>query len=64
MGLQRKLLEEAESWIRQEGKQILLCTVHPDNYFSLSNVLKQGYTIQKKLEKYGSIRYLLRKDIF
>lgn len=63
MGLQRKLLTEAEAWIRNEGKQILLCTVHPDNHFSLDNVLKQGYCIQKKQDKYGSVRYLLRKDI-
>ena len=62
-GLQGRLLAEAESWLRQAGKRILLCTVHPDNHFSLDNVLKQGYTIQKRLEKYGSVRYILRKDI-
>lgn len=63
-GLQGRLLEEAESWLRQEGQRILLCTVHPDNQFSLKNVLKQGYSIQKRLEKYGSVRYILRKDLF
>lgn len=63
-GLQKKLLQEAEKEIRAGGKHILLCTVHPDNQFSLQNVLKQGYTVQKRLEKYDSVRYLLRKDIF
>lgn len=63
LGLQRKLIETAEEQLQQEGSRILLCTVHPDNRFSLQNVLHQGYTIQKKLDKYGSVRYLLRKDI-
>ena len=62
-GLQRRLLQTAEAAIQGEGKRILLCTVHPENRFSLQNVLNQGYTIQKKLEKYGSVRYILRKDI-
>lgn len=62
-GLQRKLIQCAEEQIRGEGNRILLCTVHPENRFSLQNVLDQGYTIQKRLEKYGSVRYILRKDI-
>lgn len=63
LGLQRKLIAMGEEQLRREGKRILLCTVHPDNRFSLDNVLKQGYQIQKKLDKYGSVRYLLRKDL-
>lgn len=63
-GIQQRLLDEAENEIRRAGERILLCTVHPDNSYSLQNVLKQGYTIQKQLEKYGSVRYLLRKNIF
>ena len=62
-GLQKKLMQTAEAEIAKEGERILLCTVHPENRFSLQNVLSQGYTIQKKLEKYGSVRYILRKDI-
>lgn len=64
LGLQRKMIEIAEEYIRATGPHILLCTVHPDNRFSLENVLKQGYRIQKKLSKYDSVRYILRKDIF
>lgn len=63
MGLQGKLIRKAEMEIAAAGHRILLCTVHPENRFSLNNVLKQGYVIQKKLKKYGSVRYLLRKDI-
>lgn len=63
LGLQRKMIQIAEDAIRGTGKRILLCTVHPENQYSLQNVLSQGYSIQKKLEKYGSVRYILRKDL-
>ena len=63
LGLQKRLMEEAEKEIARRGGRILLCTVHPDNQYSLQNVLKQGYVIAKKLEKYGSVRYILRKDL-
>ena len=63
MGLQKRLMQEAEKYIRAAGGQILLCTVHPDNLYSLNNVLNQGYVIMMKKEKYGSVRYILRKDI-
>ncbi|MBO4937424.1 MAG: GNAT family N-acetyltransferase [Oscillospiraceae bacterium] len=61
LGLQKRLMEQAQQQI--PAGSILLCTIHPDNRFSLNNVLKQGYTIEKKLEKYGSVRYILRKDL-
>lgn len=63
LGLQYRLMMEAEKELTQSGHRILLCTVHPDNQYSLQNVLKQGYAIMVKKEKYGSIRYILRKDI-
>lgn len=62
-GLQLRLIQTAEKELSEEGSHILLCTVHPDNKFSLQNVLKQGYTIQKRVAKYGSVRYILRKDL-
>lgn len=63
LGIQKLLMETAEQEIRQEKNRILLCTVHPDNRYSLQNVLKQNYTIERKLEKYDSVRYILRKDL-
>lgn len=62
-GLQKRLLQTAEAEIRMAGERILLCTVHPENRFSLQNVLSQGYTVQKTQAKYGSVRHILRKDI-
>lgn len=62
-GLQGKLLKTAEEALRREGQHILLCTIHPDNRYSLQNACNNGYAIQLQLEKYGSVRYILRKDI-
>ena len=58
-GLQRRLISAVEPEL--QGK-ILLCTIHPDNIFSLQNMQKLGYTIEKKVARYGSIRYILRKN--
>lgn len=63
MGLQKKLIHEAEESLRPRGKQILLCTVHPDNVYSLRNMLALGYGIQIRKPLYGSIRLILRKDL-
>lgn len=54
-GLQKKLMQYAEETLSMEGKHILMCTVHPDNHFSLNNVLSQGYAIQKTTAMYGSV---------
>lgn len=58
-GLQRRLMAEAE---KELAGRILLCTIHPDNRYSLQNALKLGYRIEKRIERYGSVRYVLRKD--
>lgn len=62
--LQRQLLQAAEEELSGTGEKHLLCTIHPDNIYSLQNAQAQGYTIQKTLPMYGSIRHILRKDIF
>lgn len=64
MGLQRRLLETAEQELRGEAERYLLCTIHPENVFSLNNALKQGYRIRKTLSMYGSVRHILCKKLF
>ncbi len=64
LGLQQKMVQIAENTLSGQGRRILLCTVHPENCYSLNNMLKQGYTVQKRINKYGSERFVLRKDIF
>lgn len=63
LGLQKKLMQCAEEALSREGTHILMCTVHPDNCFSLNNVLSQGYTIRKTTAMYGSVRHVLSKRI-
>lgn len=62
-GLQKRLMQEAEQELAHRGPHILLCTAHPDNCFSLNNILAQGYTIARMLPKYDSLRFILRKDL-
>ena len=59
-GLQNRMMLHAE---QELGDRILLCTIHPDNCYSLNNVLKLDYTIEKKTERYDSVRYILRKNL-
>lgn len=62
--LQYRMMQAAEEELRKTGGAILLCTVHPENRYSVRNVLRQGYTVEKELEKYGGVRrYILRKDL-
>lgn len=62
--LQRRLLQAAEAELSGTGEKHLLCTIHPENVYSLRNALAQGYIIQRTLPMYGSVRHILRKDIF
>ena len=62
-GLQKQLMQEAEKAASAMESRILLTTVHPENCFSLNNILQQGYDIARQLPKYGSVRYILRKDL-
>ena len=63
-GLQGRMVHTAERELVDSGTRILLCTVHPENQFSLNNMLNQGFEIQKRVKKYGSERLILRKNIF
>ena len=61
--LQKTLMQRAEQEIREMPGRILLSTIHPDNRYSLNNLLAQDYSVEKKVAKYGSVRYVLRKDL-
>ena len=63
-GLQKRLMEAAEIDLKARGIHFLMCTVHPNNLFSLNNVLSQGYEIVTTKEKYGGkIRAILKKTL-
>lgn len=63
-GLQRRMVQMAEEELAGRGHRILLSTVHPENRYSLNNMLGLGYEIRKRVCKYGSERFILRKEIF
>ena len=62
-GLQKHLMQCAEMDLADSGKHILMCTVHPQNRFSLNNVLSLGYSICNTIAMYGSERHILRKNL-
>ena len=62
--LQYKMMQHAEGDLRQIGYRYLLCTVHPENVFSRSNVMKQGHQKMLTKEKYGGfLRDIWMKNI-
>jgi len=63
-GLQGKMLREAEVELIRRGYRYFLATVHPDNAYSLNNMLRAGYEIKATKEKYGGkLRHVLLKEI-
>ena len=63
-GLQQRLTLLAEQELQSEGFRYFMCTIHPDNIFSINNMRKCGYKIVKKVFKYGGLpRFILLKTI-
>ncbi|MED9966116.1 MAG: GNAT family N-acetyltransferase [Blautia sp.] len=62
--LQGKMLEKAEEVLDRERFSFLMCTVHPDNLYSLRNMQRHGYEVKKTVKCYGGLtRYILLKEI-
>ncbi len=66
--LQQKMLEKAEEELVQRMKekqhtvQYRLCSVHPENTFSLFNMTENGYEIKARTQLYGGLeRFVLCK---
>lgn len=64
-GLQYRLMDESEQIIANETPyRTLLTTVHPDNKYSLNNVMSRGYEVMAEVIKYEKYRrYVLKKEI-
>jgi GNAT superfamily N-acetyltransferase len=70
-GLQSLTLEEIIPVVKEMGYKHLLCTVSPQNYFSLFNIMKNGLKIKALKKKYGSDetgkdglwRFILHRDL-
>jgi len=62
--LQARLMAKAEEDLKEAGYKHLLCTIHPENPYSLNNALSLGYKVEKLVEKYGGLpRNILLKEI-
>ena len=63
-GLQGKMLIEVERKIDTQKYRYSMCTVHPDNIYSLHNMQKYGYEVKKTVRCYGdNIRHVLLKEL-
>ena len=63
-GLQKKLMLAAEMDLKERGIKYLLCTIHPDNRYSLGNALALDYQVVKTTQKYGGLmRHILQKEL-
>ncbi len=64
MGLQYRMMQEAELDLKRMGYRYLMCTVHPENRFSRENVRRQGYRHVMTKEKYGGyLRDIWMKEL-
>ena len=60
--LQSRMLAAAEKELAAFSPEYLMCTVHPDNCYSLHNMQKNGYQVIKKALCYGGLeRFILMK---
>ena len=63
-GLQYFLMQEAQKELIVRGFRYFMCTIHPDNIYSKSNAVRQGYEVVMTKEKYGGyIRDILLKKL-
>lgn len=70
-GLQSLTLQHATSLTKSLGYRHLLCTVSPQNFYSLYNVMKNGLKIKALKRKYGTVanqkdglwRFILHRDM-
>lgn len=62
--LMARLLEFAERILAQTKYCHLMCTIHPDNRYSLDNMTGHGYQVMATKEKYGGfLRHILYKKL-
>lgn len=60
--LMERLLQTAEEKLSQTGFCHLMATVHPDNRYSLENMISHGYQVAATKGKYGGLlRHILYK---
>lgn len=63
-GLQGRMLKEAEKTLDTQKFRYLMCTIHPENIYSLQNMQRHGYEVKKTVQCYGGLpRHILLKEL-
>lgn len=63
-GLQNHLTRLAEERLVKQGIRAVIATAHPDNLFSVDNLLRAGFRVLDRAELYGGQpRLVLYKDL-
>lgn len=63
-GLQKRMMQEAETRLKEAGYRYLMGTAHPENVYSVNNFKRLGYEIVAEVLKYGGLpRYVFYKEI-
>lgn len=64
-GLQKKMMLRLEKDLKDSKFKKFVCTVHPDNKYSLNNMLDNGYEIVMTTKLYGGLdRHVIVKNIY
>ena len=62
LGMMKELIRRGEALAKANGCCYSMCTVSPDNPWSLNNMLACGYEIVATVPKYGGVmRHILKK---
>lgn len=63
-GLQGRMLKAAEKELDTRKFKYLMCTIHPENIYSLQNMQRYGYEVKKTVLCYGGLpRHILSKEL-
>lgn len=62
-GLQVQVMKILYEEAKRLGIMQIVATVHPNNIYSLNNLIKEGYEIINKINIHGGYRYIVVKDV-
>lgn len=62
-GLQLKMLKELDRYCYEKGFRYAIATVHPDNTFSINNLVKDGFDMIRQREFTRGVRNIYLKKL-
>lgn len=61
--LQYQMLVELDNYCREKGYKYAVATIHPDNIFSINNIMKNGFKLTGQKEFKRGIRNIYLKNL-